>query len=139
MFTPAYARASSAYKRVGVDTSVPAADPHQLVHLLFQELLQSISNARGSLARKQIAEKGASIGRAVRILEEGLKASLNIAGGGELAENLSNLYDYCVVQLTKANAFNDDALLVEVRGLIETVAQSWQEISPKGAGASNRS
>ena len=78
-------------------------------------------------------------GLAVRILEEGLKASLNIAGGGELAENLSNLYDYCIVQLTKANAFNDDALLVEVRGLIETVAQSWQEISPKGAGASNRS
>jgi hypothetical protein len=71
--------------------------------------------------------------------QAGCRASLNIAGGGELAENLSNLYDYCIVQLTKANAFNDDALLVEVRGLIETVAQSWQEISPKGAGASNRS
>ena len=57
MFTPVYSRASSAYRRVGADTAVPGADSHHLVHLLFEELLQSIANARGALARKQIPEK----------------------------------------------------------------------------------
>lgn len=130
MFTPAYARASSAYKRVGVETSVQNANPHHLVHLLFEELLQSISNARGSMARQQIAEKGAAIGKAVRILDEGLKAALDVEQGGELAENLSRLYDYCIVQLTYANARNDDDLLQEVRSLIEPVAQAWRDINP---------
>ena len=130
MFTPAYARASSAYKRVGVETSVQNANPHHLVHLLFEELLQSLSNARGSLARSQIAEKGAAIGKAVRILDEGLKAALDVEQGGELAANLSRLYDYCIIQLTYANARNDDALLHEVRTLIEPVAQAWREINP---------
>ena len=133
MFTPAHIRSASAYKRVGADTIVPNADPHRLVHLLFEELLQSLTNARGSMARKQQAEKGASIGRAVRILEEGLKAGLNDARGGEIAANLRALYDYCIMQLTKANALNDDALLVEVRGLIEPVAAAWHQIGPKGS------
>lgn len=130
MFTPAYARASSAYKRVGVETSVQNANPHHLVHLLFEELLQSLSNARGALARQQIAEKGAAIGKAVRILDEGLKAGLNAERGGELAGNLSRLYDYCINQLTRANARNDDDLLVEVRTLIEPIAQAWRDINP---------
>jgi flagellar secretion chaperone FliS len=141
MFTPAYARAANAYKRVRVETGVPNADPHHLVHLLFEELLQAVSNARGSLARKQIPEKCASISRAVRILDEGLKASLNTTRGGELADNLSFLYEYCIKQLTLANVQNDDSALAEVRKLIEPLAQAWAQISPaelakaKGAGA----
>lgn len=129
MFTPAYARASSAYKIVGVETSVQNANPHHLVHLLFEELLQNLSKARGALARHQIAEKGVAIGRAVRVLDEGLKAGLNMSQGGEIATNLSRLYDYCIVQLTRANVQNDDALIQEVRNLIEPVAQAWQQIS----------
>ena len=142
MFTPVHSRASSAYRRVGADTSVPGADSHHLVHLLFEELLQSIANARGAMARKQIPEKCASIGRAVGILDEGLKGGLNMSAGGELAESLNSLYDYCILQLTKANALNDESLLVEVRALLEPLAQAWQEIraevSGKAAGVARR-
>jgi flagellar protein FliS len=134
MFTPVQSRASSAYRRVGADTVVPAADSHHLVHLLFEELLQSIANARGAMARKQIPEKCASVGRALSILDEGLKGGLNMAAGGELAERLNGLYDYCILQLTKANALNDDALMVEVRDLLEPLAQAWQEIRPEVSG-----
>jgi flagellar protein FliS len=113
-----------------------------LVHLLFEELLQSIANARGAMARKQIPEKCASIGRAVGILDEGLKGGLNMSAGGELAESLNSLYDYCILQLTKANALNDETLLVEVRALLEPLAQAWQEIrsevSGKAAGVARR-
>ena len=104
------------------------------MHLLFGELLQRIANARGAMARKQIPEKCASVGRALSILDEGLKGGLNMAGGGELAERLNGLYDYCILQLTKANALNDDALMVEVRDLLEPLAQAWQEIRPEVSG-----
>ena len=105
------------------------------MHLLFEELLQSLSAARGALARQQIAEKGAAIGKAVRILDEGLRAGLNLKQGGELAGNLDRLYEYCIAQLTRANARNDDALLLEVRTLVEPLALAWQQIKPGASTA----
>ncbi len=128
MFTSVNTRAASAYKRVAVESSIEAADPHQLVHMLFDALLQAVARARGALERGDLAEKGEQIGRAVRIIEEGLKAGLNQDGGGDMARNLGALYAYSVRRLTEANLRNDGAALAEVVGLIEPVAQAWQDI-----------
>ena len=77
-----------------------------------------------------------AISKAVRILEEGLATSLDKVDGGELAENLGALYDYCMRRLILANARNDDAMMQEVMRLIEPVAQGWNEIKKLGAQAS---
>lgn len=132
MFTSVSARAASAYRRVAAETSVQTATPQQLVELLFDALLQAIANARGALARGDIETKGQAIGKAVRIIEEGLKAGLNLREGGDIAANLHSLYGYSVTRLTHANLRNDDQALEEVRGLIEPLAQSWKQI--KGPG-----
>lgn len=128
MFTSVNARAAAAYRRIAAVTSVDAASPHDLVGLLFDALLRNINTAQGALERQDIAAKGEAIGKAVRILEEGLKAGLNLAEGGEIAANLHGLYSYSVVRLTHANLRNDVAALDEVRQLIEPIAQSWKSI-----------
>jgi flagellar protein FliS len=132
MFTSANSRAAAAYKRVAADTGVQGADPHQLVSMLFDALLQSLARARGALGTGDIAAKGMAIGKAVRILEEGLKAGLNMAQGGELAQNLQGMYDYSILRLTHANLRNDDAALAEVSALIEPVADAWKQIRNDG-------
>lgn len=132
MFISASTRAAAAYKRVAADTGVQGADPHQLVSMLFDALLQSLVRARGALQARDIAAKGAAIGKAVRVLEEGLKAGLNMEQGGELAQNLRAMYDYSILRLTQANLRNDDAALAEVVALIEPVADSWQQIKAGG-------
>ncbi|MDP3254089.1 MAG: flagellar export chaperone FliS [Hydrogenophaga sp.] len=128
MFTSVSTRASSAYKRVAAETGVQGADAHQLVGLLFDALVQTLNQARGALERGEIDMKGASLVKAVRILEEGLKAGLNLREGGELAGNLHRLYDYGIQRLTHANLRNDGAAIAEVVDLIEPIAQSWQHI-----------
>lgn len=128
MFTSVNARAAAAYRRIAAVTSVDAASPHDLVGLLFDALLRNINTAQAALERQDIAAKGEAIGKAVRILEEGLKAGLNLAEGGEIAANLHGLYSYSVVRLTHANLRNDVAALDEVRQLIEPIAQSWKSI-----------
>ena len=65
---------------------------------------------------------------AVRIIEEGLKAGLNPAQGGQLALNLKGLYDYSIQRLTLANLRNDGAAIDEVVALIEPLADSWKVI-----------
>ncbi|SFE21553.1 flagellar export chaperone FliS [Paracidovorax konjaci] len=128
MYTPVSSRAASVYRQVGVQSSVDGASPHQLIQMLFEGLMQSLNAARGSMQRGEVEEKGRHLGKAVRILEEGLKGGLNPVQGGELAGNLRALYDYCVGRLTMANLRNDLSLVEEVVTLIVPVAQSWNEI-----------
>ena len=128
MFTNVATRSAQAYRKVGVETSVDQANPHHLVNMLFDALLVALGSARSAMLRGDIKVKCQQIVTAVRILEEGLKCGLNLEKGGELAENLHNLYGYCVVRLTQANARNDEAALLEVARLIEPVASSWKQI-----------
>lgn len=121
-------RSASAYRKVSVETSVDHATPHQLVRMLFDGLLQAIGSASQALERGDIKTKCQQIVLAVRILEEGLLCGLNDEQGGELAANLRNLYRYCVVRLTQANARNDAQALAEVSALIEPVADGWRQI-----------
>ncbi len=135
MFIPVSSRAATAYRQVGVQSAVDGASPHMLIKMLFDGLIQSLNAARGALQRGDIEEKGRQLGKAVRILEEGLKAGLNPAQGGELAANLSALYDYCGNRLTLANVRNDLVMIEEVYGLITPVAQSWSEIGTNNGAA----
>ncbi|MFN4120647.1 flagellar export chaperone FliS [Acidovorax sp.] len=135
MYTPVSSRAANAYRQVGVQSGVDGANPHQLIQMLFDGLLQSLNEARGAMQRGEMEAKGRLIGKSVRILEEGLKGALNPAQGGEIAVNLRALYEYCVTRLTLANLRNDVAPLEEVVALIEPVAQSWAAIGGSG-GAS---
>ena len=134
MFTPVSARAASAYKRVGAQTSVEGASPHQVICLLFDALMQSLYAARGALARGDIESKGQSLGKAVRILEEGLKSALDVESGGELAVNLLGVYNYSILRLTTANLKNDAALIEEVVQLIVPVFDAWKSIAVPPAG-----
>ncbi|WP_137919928.1 flagellar export chaperone FliS [Hydrogenophaga sp. 2FB] len=133
MFTSVNTRAASTYKRVAVDTGVQTADPHTLVSMLFEALIQSLNLARGALERQDVAAKGMAIGKSIRIMEEGLKAGLNLKEGGQLAANLKALYDYSIQRLTLANLRNDAAPIREVLGLIEPLADSWKQMRAEGA------
>lgn len=135
MFTTVNSRSASAYKRVSVETAVSQADPHQLVNMLFEGLLNAAGSARAAMARGDIAVKGEQIVRAVRMIDEGLKPALNLEQGGDLAANLNGLYGYCVLRLTQANLRNDDAALAEVISVIEPLAQGWKQIGPQVANA----
>lgn len=132
MFTSVNTRAASTYKRVAVDTGVQTADPHTLVSMLFEALIQSLNLARGALERQDVPAKGMAIGKSIRIMEEGLKAGLNLKEGGQLAANLKALYDYSIQRLTLANLRNDAAPIREVLDLIEPLADSWKQMRAEG-------
>lgn len=134
MFTPVSARAASAYKRVGAQTGVEGASPHRIICLLFEALQVSLYAARGAIARGDIEGKGQAIGKAVRILDEGLKSSLDTEAGGDLALNLQGVYNYSILRLTKANLTNDAALVDEVVQLIAPVFDAWKSIAVPPAG-----
>ena len=116
-----------AYNQVAVQTGVGSASPHRLIQMLMEAALEKIAAARGCMERGQVADKGAHIGHAVSIIE-GLRVSLDMERGGEIAANLNALYDYMERRLTEANAANDPALLKEVAGLLQEIKSAWDAI-----------
>lgn len=138
MYQPHFQRQAAAYRRVNVETLVGSANPHQLVALLFEELMRSIQAARSLMDQGDMAGKGAAIGKSVRLLEEGLKAGLNSQAGGSLAASLRLLYDGVIMRLTLANARNDVTLLDEASGLIAPIHDAWREIGNQVTAATPR-
>lgn len=122
--------AIKAYAKVDVESGVSAADPHKLISMLFQGALQAIANAKGAIQRKDISAKGAAISKAILIIDDGLNASLDKNVGGELAQNLSSLYDYMTSRLLNANMKNDVAALDEVARLLTELKEAWDGIRP---------
>ena len=93
MFSSSGFNRANAYRQVGAHSGVENASPHALIQMLFEGLFQSLNAARGAMERGEIEEKGRHLGKAVRILQEGLAAGLDLDKGGELAGNLKLLYD----------------------------------------------
>ncbi len=132
MFTSVSTRSAAAYKRASIEASVDMADPHQLVNLLFEALQRAIGSAKLFMQAGDVPGKCKQIGNAISILEEGLRAPLDLEKGGEIAANLSSLYEYCANRLVLANLRSDVSILDEVASLIEPVASGWKQIQGKG-------
>ncbi len=124
---------AASYAQVGVETGVSTADPHSLILMLFDGAILSISRATAALDSNDIAVKGQSISKAIDIIGNGLKASLDQDAGGELAARLAALYDYMCDRLLYANLHNNRPALDEVLGLLNSLREAWQAIAPEAA------
>lgn len=137
MYTPAHAchSGANAYARMGTESGAMSASPHQLITMLFDGAKTAIAMARHHMATQEIAAKGNAISKAINIVENGLKASLDADAGGpagaELAGNLAALYDYINERLLYANLRNDLALLDEADRLLESIGSAWRESDPR--------
>jgi flagellar protein FliS len=122
---------AAAYRQVGLETAMSSATPHKLIELLFDGYRDALARARGAMRAGQIEQKARAVSHAARIVEEGLKAGLNLADGGTIAADLNALYAYIGMRLTHANLHNDEAALDECARLMEPVHAAWVEIGPR--------
>lgn len=117
------------YATVGVETGVASANPHKLILMLFDGAIMALSSASTHMAQSNIPEKGSAISKAIDIITNGLRASLDLQVGGELAERLYALYDYMNARLLHANINNDAAAIEEVSRLLTELRAAWEEIA----------
>jgi flagellar protein FliS len=120
-------RASNLYSKVGLETDVLTASPHRLVALLFDGASDAMNQALGALAAGNIELKARALSRAVRILDEGLKAALQM-DAGDIARDLHDLYSYMCRRLTYANLHSDTAAIEECQRLLQPVREAWHAI-----------
>ncbi|MBP0947396.1 flagellar export chaperone FliS [Pseudomonas alliivorans] len=116
------------YQKIGSQAQTSEASPHRLVQMLMEGGLDRIAQAKGAMSRKEIANKGIFISKAIGIVG-GLRDGLDLEK--EPTEALirqDKLYHYMMTRLAEANARNDQKMLDEVAGLLITVKEGWDAI-----------
>ena len=126
-------KGANAYASVGLETGVAAASPHKLIVMLFDGALTSLTIALTEMHAKNIAAKGRAISRAIRIIEEGLRASLDKSAGGEIAGSLDSLYEFIANRLVQANLENRPEYIQEAQRLLGELRSAWLAIDPEAA------
>jgi len=112
-------------------TTVESASPQQLIIMLYDGALKSVFAAKAAIARGDVAARGAALSKAISIIDEGLRAALNLETGGEIAQNLMALYDYISTRLLHANVKNDVKSVDEAARLLGELKQAWEVLEQR--------
>ena len=122
------------YGKVGIESAVSGADPHELISILFSQLKKELVAAEYHCKAKNFVLYSSKVTKANRILA-GLQGSLDLEKGGEIADNLVELYAFCIRQLTKALTSKDVKMVEDVAIVLNPVITGWEEISPSRTAA----
>lgn len=110
-----------------LESQIQTADPLELVRLLYRAAGDATRSAAAHLAAGRIAERSRQISKALAILTQ-LAGTLDHARGGTLSRRLAELYDYMQRRLLEANQRQKAEPLEEVRSLLATLLEGWDQI-----------
>ncbi|CAK0775851.1 flagellar biosynthesis protein FliS [Gammaproteobacteria bacterium] len=120
-------RGLAQYGQMATTAEASVASPHRLVQMLMEGALEKIAIAKGHMMRRDFSEKSRYVSWAIAIIN-GLRSSLDLEAGGELAANLDNLYEYMGRRLFDANRHNNVAILDEVTSLMVEIKGAWDAL-----------
>jgi flagellar protein FliS len=119
--------------RAYVTSSVQSSSPGQLVVMLYDGLLRFANEALENMRTGKSAAQ--PIDRCIRIITE-LNLSLKFEVAPKLCNQLANLYEYYVVEFSKAMHQNKPQIVEGLIPLITTLRDAWVEaerqVSNKG-------
>ena len=117
------------YKKISIETGVDAANPIELIVMLYDGAIVACYSAIPYLQRNDYPNKSEYIFKAIKIIQSGLRMSLDKQEGGEIAQSLDALYIYMTNRLIKANIDNTSAPIQEVIRLLTELRGAWEAIS----------
>ena len=121
-----YNRNLKAYKTTSLDAEMAVADPHRVIQMLMQGLLERLAQSKGAIERRDYAAKSSAISRAMAIIN-GLQDSLDLSYG-QVPQDLYALYDYMKTRLMDASRAMEIQPIDEVVGLMVTIKSAWDQI-----------
>lgn len=116
-----------AYKKVSVDSQLTAASPHKIVQMLMAGAIERLIQGKAAMQQGDIGVKGERLGKALDIIIS-LRSCLSISDGGDIAQNLDQLYEFMITQISAANHKNEPQILDDVIDMIREIKSAWDQI-----------
>ncbi len=120
----------AAYQQNNTQAQAATADPHKLVVMLIDGFLDEMARVEGHMKADRFKHKGKSISKCIDILS-GLDSALDLQQGGQVADNLHNLYEYCAQTLFQASVDNNTSKLASITHVMEDLREGWLLIGSK--------
>ena len=124
--TASTVRATGLYRRLQHESRAAAADPIELVTMLYDELETAIG-VLGSMVRQGQRISATEPAHRARAILIGLDAGLDRDAGGEVAAALSRVYRSMRRKLDESVAENDGEALADLLDGVLTVSAAWRQ------------
>ena len=121
-----YKKNINAYKSNSLEADMLVADPHRVIQLMLQGLLERLAQMKGAIERKDYQMKSVLVSKAMALIN-GLQDSLDLSYG-KIPEDLFALYDYMKIRLLDSSKNMDTAAIDEIMGLVITIKSAWDQI-----------
>jgi flagellar secretion chaperone FliS len=108
-------------------TAVSAASPVGLIVLAYDRLIDHLNIAAEQIALGQ--DSGETCAKAIDLIDLGLRASLNLREGGEIAANLNALYAWALNEILMGRLRKDAEKIRSVVRVLIPLAEAWRTLS----------
>lgn len=125
--TASTVRATGLYRRLQHESRAAAADPIELVTMLYDELETAIG-VLGSMVRQGQRISATEPAHRARAILIGLDAGLDRDAGGDVAAALSRVYRSMRRKLDESVAQNDGEALADLLDGVMTVSAAWRQL-----------
>ena len=122
-----YNKNLKAYKTTSLSADLAVADPHRVIQLMMQGVLERLAHAKGAIERRDFEAKAVAISKTISIIN-GLQDSLDLSYG-KIPQDLYDLYAYMKDRVMDAARDMSCAPLDEVANLMLTIKSGWDQIS----------
>lgn len=123
-----FGAAKASYQSVDLASRIDGASPHQLVQVMYEELLKAIEAMAVATKRGDFVQRNARQARALAILT-GLETSLDFEKGGEIARGLVTIYREARRLLVAAGREGDADKIDQARDMLSEIASAWDAIT----------
>ncbi len=109
------------------ENRIEGASQGEMIILLYEGAIRFMNQGISYIENREIERAHGVIIKAQRIVNE-LQVTLNFELGGEIAQNLYRLYDFCMQQLIDANIKKETLGLQNSIEIFQELLDTWREI-----------
>ncbi|MBK5946495.1 flagellar biosynthesis protein FliS [Rhodobacter veldkampii DSM 11550] len=124
----AVADARTRYRRAETMDLQSVEDPHQIILVTLRELDRSLKALAAAVPGPVYPDQ--HLNRAFTAIYI-LQGSLDFEKGGEIADNLFRVYEFCRMQVASAFRRESGPQLAEAAGHIGSILSAWEQIGPR--------
>ncbi len=114
----------NAYMHQYQNNSVMTASPEKILIMLYDGAIRFVRQSKQAIEAGRHADKAHSLSKAIAIITE-FSNTLDYEIGGEIALDLSRLYDFMVRELVAVNAHNDVQRLAPVENILLELREAF--------------
>jgi flagellar protein FliS len=124
-------RVAKIYSNSDAETSVQSLSSGQLIVLIYERIFDNLRLGKHALEN---GEHGIdAFTKAHDLIQQGLLACIDFKAGGDIALNLSAIYEWSLREIINARVTNSPQKVQEIIEILMPLYEAWIALAPKEA------